>query len=195
MNFDLVKGTCLALLDDVTLPSKYVQVLKVEQVAVGGLKVDPVQYRVTISDGMQCIPVMLGMNLNNMVKELELAPLVVVSLEDYLWVNVCTLRIVILTELNVVARPTQIVGSQLELLNVSTDPASVLDSVAKYLEVNDALDVVCGEELSSDTCELSTGSLTDESTRDVEEGEGIMDTEVREATRISEKAVAESDAS
>ncbi|KZT56305.1 hypothetical protein CALCODRAFT_484096 [Calocera cornea HHB12733] len=179
MNFDLVNGTCAALLDDLAPPSRYVQVLKVEQVAVGGLKLDPEQYRITISDGSQCIPVMLGMDLNKMVSSAQLAPLAVVCIEDYLWVTVCTLRIVILTELTVVARPNHAIGSKLELLNVSTDPANVMETVAKYLDIKGQGDTLAIEDASSDTCGLSNASTTDESVREVDDA-GATGTEERD---------------
>ncbi|KZT59868.1 hypothetical protein CALCODRAFT_481171 [Calocera cornea HHB12733] len=183
MTFDLVNGTCAALLDDSAPPSRYVQVLKVEQVAVGGLKLDPEQYRITISDGSQCIPVMLGMDLNKMVSSSQLAPLAVVCIEDYLWVNVCTLRIVILTEVTVVARPSQVIGSKLELLNVSTDPANVMETVAKYLDIKAQGDMPINEDASSDTCGLSNASTTDESVREADDT-GATGPEERE---VSEK--------
>ncbi|KZT57802.1 hypothetical protein CALCODRAFT_482807 [Calocera cornea HHB12733] len=129
----LKKGTCAALLENaVELPGKHVQVLKVEKVSVAGEPVDPEQFRVVISDGIHSIPVMLATNLNEMAASKMITKFTVLEIEQYLWVEVCTLRIVILEEVLVTAQPSKPLGTPF-MLDVSTDPSNVMRSVTTLL--------------------------------------------------------------
>ncbi|KZO91136.1 hypothetical protein CALVIDRAFT_531032 [Calocera viscosa TUFC12733] len=128
MAVTLIKGTCAALLDNVSLPGKHVQVLGVEKVAVQ----EELQYRIIISDGVHCIPVMLSTQLNDLAVTLQTGKYAVLAIEQYLWVEVLSLRIVIVEDAVVTAKPLKRLGCP-TMLSVSKDPKNTRRSVATYL--------------------------------------------------------------